>query len=279
MCDAGRLSYRELQGEGRLMRPLVRGEDEFLGSTWASALTATAGRLGDLARAHGPGAVGMLVSAHSPNEEIYLLRRIGAHLGARLAGIAWSPPGAFADDFLIKADKNPNTEGLRLQGLPPDGEADALLEAAARGELHALVVHRADLTAWRDRAGVSAALERVRCLVVLDTEQRESTQFADIVFPLATYAESDGTFTNHAGRVQRFRAAVQPPGEARPGWLGLAELLAALTGERAFASAATVFEALVGECPSLAGVGYEALGEQGRPAAGARARGGDSRPG
>jgi NADH-quinone oxidoreductase subunit G len=277
MCDAGRLSYRELQGEGRLMRPLVRGEDEFLRSTWASALTATAGRLGDLARAHGPGAVGVLVSARSPNEEIFLLRRIGAHLGARLAGIAWSPPDAFADDFLIKADKNPNTEGLRLQGVPPDGDADVLLEATARGELHALVVHRADLTAWRDPAGVGAALERVPCLVVLDTEQQESVQFADVVLPLATYAESDGTFTNHAGRVQRFSAAVRPPGEARPGWLGLAELLAALTGERPFASAAAVFEALAGECPSFAGLSYEALGEQGRPAAGAR--GGDSRPG
>jgi NADH-quinone oxidoreductase subunit G len=114
MCDAGRLSYRDLQGEGRLAQPIVRGENEFLRATWPDALQATAGRLRDLARAAGAGAVGIVVSAHAPNEEIYLLRRIGAALGARVAGIAWSPPGAYHDDFLIKADKNPNSAGLRL---------------------------------------------------------------------------------------------------------------------------------------------------------------------
>jgi len=80
MCDAGRLSYRDLQGEGRLTQPIVRGENEFLRATWGDALRATAGRLRDLARAHGPGAVGIVVSAHASNEEIHLLRRIAAVL-------------------------------------------------------------------------------------------------------------------------------------------------------------------------------------------------------
>src|SRR5262249_56048949 len=119
------------------------------------------------------------------------------------------------EDFLMKADKNPNSEGLRLQGLAPDGDVDALLGAATRGELRALVLHRADLTAWRDAATVRAALERVPHLVVLDSDQRESVEYADTVFPVGTYAESDGTFTNHAARGQRVHGAVAPPGAAR----------------------------------------------------------------
>src|SRR3989441_13146771 len=135
MCDAGRMSYRGLQGEGRLTQPLVRGAEEFAPATWESALGAVAARLRE-------GGVGIVVSAQAPNEEDYLLRRIGAAVNARVAGISWSPPGAFHDDFLVKADKNPNTQGLGLQGLAPDGAVDQLLAAA---DLRTLVLHRADL--------------------------------------------------------------------------------------------------------------------------------------
>jgi NADH-quinone oxidoreductase subunit G len=266
MCDAGRLSYAALQGEGRLVQPLVRGEDEFLRSTWGSALVAVAGRLGDLARRHGPGGIGVLLSARASNEEVFLVRRLAARLGARLGGMAWSPPGAAGDDFLVKADKNPNTEGLRLQGVPLDGAADEILAAAARGELQALVLHRVDLVAWREAAAVRGLLERVPALVVLDSEHRETVQYADVVLPLGTYAESEGTFTNVAGRVQRLRAAVPPPGDARPGWLALADLLAALGEGPAAESAAAVFAALAAECAAFAGLDHEALGAEGRVA-------------
>jgi len=258
MCDAGRLSYRDLQGEGRLTQPLVRGTDAFVSATWASALPAVAARLRDV------GAVGVVVSAQAPNEEIFLLRRLGAALGARVAGVSWSPPDAFHDDFLIKADKNPNTEGLRLQGLAPDGAVDELLAAAMRGEVRALVLHRADLVAWRDETLVRAALERVPYLVVLDTDGRATTQFADAVLPIATYGETDGTFTNHAGRVQRFHAAVAPPGDARPGWLVIGKLLGLLSPEPVPASAEAAFTALAAECPPFAGLDYAALGAEGR---------------
>jgi NADH-quinone oxidoreductase subunit G len=268
MCDAGRLSYRDLQGEGRLSQPLVRGQNAFVGTTWESALTATAGRLKDLAQAHGPSAIGIVVSARASNEEIHLLRRLAVALAARAAGIAWSPPGAFRDDFLIKADKNPNTEGLRLQGLAADGALDALLAAP---ELQALVLHRTDLTAWRDGPAMRALLERVPCLVVLDSDHRECAQFADIVLPLGTHAESDGTFMNHAGRVQRFRVAFPPPGEARAGWRVLAELLALVAGGSPAASGEAVFAALAAECAPFAGLSYATLGSEGHPAASAPA--------
>ncbi len=41
---------------------------------------------------------------------------------------------------------------------------------------------------------------------------------ADILLPLATFAEAGGTFHNIEGRMQRVATAVPPPGEARPGW-------------------------------------------------------------
>jgi NADH-quinone oxidoreductase subunit G len=264
MCDAGRMSYRSLQGEGRLLSPFVRSGDEFARAIWESALGQVAGRLADLARTEGTGAVGIVVSAQAANEEIFLLGRLAAGLRARLAGIAWSPPDADHDDFLIKADKNPNTRGLALQGLTQD--AGELLAAAARGDLRALVLYRVDPTRWCDEVVARAALERVPYLVVLDSHQRDSVEYADAILPVASHVESDGTFTNHAGRVQRFHAAVVPPGDARPGWQVLGGLLALVTGgEAAVPGAEATFDALVRESPAFQGLSYATLGDAGAP--------------
>jgi predicted molibdopterin-dependent oxidoreductase YjgC len=248
----------------------VRGTNQFRDVAWSEVVAPTIGRLADIAREHGQGSVGIVVSAQAPNEEIFLARRLADSLGARLAGISWSPPGAFHDDFLVKADKNPNTQGLRLQGVPLGG-ADELLRDAADGRLQALVLLRADVTNWCDERLAREALERVPCLVVLDTHQREAAQYADTVLPIGTYAESDGTFTNHAGRVQRFWAAVTTPGDARPGWRVLAELLAAPGQERPYASAEAVFADLAKASEPFRGLDYERLGRQGAPATVAQA--------
>jgi len=41
---------------------------------------------------------------------------------------------------------------------------------------------------------------------------------ADLLLPIATHAETSGTYVNLAGAWQGFRGAVAAPGEARPGW-------------------------------------------------------------
>jgi NADH-quinone oxidoreductase subunit G len=268
MCDEGRMTAYALQGEGRLLQPYVRGDDAFAPADWGPALAGVGERLASLSRAHGQGAVGIVVSAQAANEEIFLLRRLAALLGATLTGVSWSPPGASHDDLLIKADKNPNTRGLGLQGLANDGGAlDALLAAGAAGSVQALVLCRADLLrAWRDPATARAALERVPYLVVLATDQSELAEYASVLLPVGTHAECDGTFTNHAGRVQRFRQAIAPPGAVRAGWAVLSDLVSRIGGEPALGSADEVFAALSTESAAFRGLSHERLGSQGAPA-------------
>ncbi len=267
MCDAGRMTAYRLQGEGRLLRPILRGDDTFEDVDWDRATASVATRLTDVARAHGGAAVGILVSAQAPNEEIYLLRAIATALGATVTGIAWSPADADHDTLLIKADKNPNTQGLVLQGVTADRIAvDGLLAAAAAGSLQALVICRGDLTTWCDPAVAQAALERVPYVVVLDADRREVVEFASAVLPVGSHAESEGTFANHAGRVQRFRQAVALPGDVRSGWSVLSDLLVRITGAEPFATAEAVFAGLAAEGGAFRQLSYEGLGAQGLPA-------------
>ncbi|MFT4560972.1 MAG: NADH-quinone oxidoreductase subunit G [Gammaproteobacteria bacterium] len=41
---------------------------------------------------------------------------------------------------------------------------------------------------------------------------------ADVLLPIATYAENEGSYVNALGQWQVFSPAVRPPGEARPAW-------------------------------------------------------------
>jgi NADH-quinone oxidoreductase subunit G len=43
-------------------------------------------------------------------------------------------------------------------------------------------------------------------------------EYADVLLPIASFAETPGTFVNLEGRWQSWRQACNPPGEARPGW-------------------------------------------------------------
>ena len=69
-----------------------------------------------------------------------------------------------------------------------------------------------------DREHCEHALKQLKHLVVIDIFLTETAELADVVFPASSWAETDGVFTNTERRVQRVRAAVPSPGEAKPDW-------------------------------------------------------------
>ena len=69
-----------------------------------------------------------------------------------------------------------------------------------------------------------AALARLEHLVVQDLFVTETAQFADVILPASGWAEKDGTVTNTNRQVQMGRAALPPPGEARPDWWIIQEI-------------------------------------------------------
>jgi anaerobic selenocysteine-containing dehydrogenase len=53
-------------------------------------------------------------------------------------------------------------------------------------------------------------------VVVQDLYRTETTEFADVVLPAATWGEKTGVFTNADRTVHLSEKAVEPPGQARP---------------------------------------------------------------
>jgi len=113
-----------------------------------------------------------------------------------------------------------------------------MLEAATEGKLRALYVMKSDPAT--ECPGGKEALEKLDFLVVQDLFLTETAQLADVVLPAASFAEVEGTFTNLAGRVQRLRRALRPPGQARADDQILVELAKAMGCDFGYVSAAEV---------------------------------------
>jgi assimilatory nitrate reductase catalytic subunit len=102
----------------------------------------------------------------------------------------------------------------------PGKTAVELFEALGRGEIKAVWIACTNPAAsMPDVTSVRAALERAELVVVQDAfRDAETCAYADVLLPAATWGEKEGTVTNSERRITRVRAAVTPPGEARPDW-------------------------------------------------------------
>ncbi|MEV2233967.1 NADH-quinone oxidoreductase subunit G [Streptomyces phaeochromogenes] len=85
-----------------------------------------------------------------------------------------------------------------------------IVEAAATGELSALVVAGVEVADLPDPARAREALSAVGFLVSLELRPSEVTGYADVVFPVAAVAEKAGTFLNWEGRARLFESALKP---------------------------------------------------------------------
>jgi NADH-quinone oxidoreductase subunit G len=267
ICDAGRYGFGWIDDAGRLLAPAARDGEGGVETTWDEALATLVQGL----RRCRPEEIGILASPQMSNEDLFVLKRLREDLGIRNVDFRVPPrePGD-EDDLLIRADKNPNSRGAELCGLVPGAgglDAAGILEAAAAKRLGLLWIFHHDLaqSAWPETA-VRAALDGAATVVFQGPRAGAASARAHLVLPSAAYAEREGTFTNFAGRVQRFRAALPPLGLALPDWEVLARVGRALgSGDAVYAAARAdqVFGALAAASPSFRDMSYRALGDGG----------------
>jgi NADH-quinone oxidoreductase subunit G len=114
--------------------------------------------------------------------------------------------------------------------------------------------------------GREETLRQLDLIVVQELFETETTALADVVFPAASFAETDGTFTNNAGQVQRVRQSIPPVHQSRPDWMSTAALADALNADFGFQlSASAVFREIAERVPAYAGLRYPLLKDESRP--------------
>ena len=272
MCDAGRLNYKWIGREDRLKDVLVRGQK----STWNAALNEISSKL----KQAPAGSVAIIASARQSNEELWLIAKLKARLGAISDSIPRVGP---ADKLLVSADKNPNTNGARLTGICFTEMGINLVKISdgiAAGKIKTLIVFGENIVKravssekLRERETVSEVVEehgitaellaKLDTLIVSDILPNETTKLAHYVLPGCAHAEKRGTFTNGKGRVQKFMKGLEAPGDARAEWEFLHDLVHHVTGQNGFVTIEGLFNQMARDVAAFNGLTWAGLGDTG----------------
>lgn len=251
ICDYGRLNYRWMNRQDRAELPMVRNGESLAVAEWEVAIHSAARLLKDSKPF-------VLASPMLSNEALFLLTRLLERKGGtgvfRVATGEEAPlPGV--EDLALRSDRAANVHGAELLGYTRSENP-----LADVGADDILVIADDDL-----RGMAVEAAAKARAVIVIGTAIPEGLDNISVVLPIANFTEEEGTFTNLRGRVQRFTQAKSPPGQARPSWLVLGDLLGALGAQDSFFLPSDVFADLANARPEFSGLTYDKLGMRGLP--------------
>jgi NADH-quinone oxidoreductase subunit G len=176
---------------------------------------------------------------------------------------------------LLEIPDTTNARGLREAGVLPDAgpgltetaegkSTEEIREALISGELTGLILFGADpLRDFPDTPAWEEALTAADFVVSFSMHENATTAKSDVVLPLETHAEKDGTVTHPDGRLQRVRPSASRPDEVLPNIIVLSELASKLGLDTGISSQPTAFAALTNAVSFYKGITEEQIGGRG----------------
>jgi formate dehydrogenase major subunit len=145
--------------------------------------------------------------------------------------------------------------------LPGAGmSAREALTAAAEGKVRALWVFSDELlSSAPDRALVEKALEKCELVIINELFLTRTASRAHVVFPVAAFAEKEGSTVNGERRLQKSNRALSPRRGARADWEVLQAVAQALGADWRYRSAEDVFREIARLVPGYSGLSYASL--------------------
>jgi formate dehydrogenase alpha subunit len=135
-----------------------------------------------------------------------------------------------------------------------------IMHQAAAGKIKGLyIMGENPMVSDPDIGHVRQALEKLDFLVVQDIFLTETAQLADVVLPVASFAEKQGTFTNTERRVLWVEKAVPAPGESRIDWEVICDVSRRMGFPLAFQSLEDIVNEVNRLVPQYAGITYRRL--------------------
>jgi NADH-quinone oxidoreductase subunit G len=223
MCDEGRYGYHHVHADNRLTEPLQRERDakdaqRIVAVDWPVITRELPPQLAEAWRRSQDKRLAAVLSPHLAVEEAWLLANLIRGIDPQ-AVLALGPvpregqDETFKNGFTIRAEKCPNRRGIEELLRHLSGEVldwNGLLAKVDGGEIAAAWISGGYKTDWNDAATVERC-QTVDLLVVQDMFTSPLYERADWRLPGASFAERDGSYVNHAGRLQTVSWAVRPP--------------------------------------------------------------------
>ena len=236
MCDGGRLTYHETNDK--------RVEWARSGADSVGPRIAIERALELLKPIAGQSGIAIAISAQCTNEEAAAALLLGAQLKASKYVLCGKAAGD-SDEFLIRADKNPNTRGVKLAAA---AFGVKLEELSALQGVKAVIAFRTD--------GLTAQLlQSAEILIAIAQNEDEVTAKAQVTLPIKSVYEQEGTLINYYGRLQRtWQSVPAQKADTAEGWKWTERLLTGLGSPLSLSHAGEAFAQLVQRAPDLTGL-------------------------
>ena len=210
MCDEGRHGFHFVN-ENRILKPTKNGVE----ISASMAISYLAGEIKNLS----PASLGIVAHATLSNEVLSILKELGTSLGTQVFFSRNEPHNPLSDHFLMTKDKNPNQMGINHMGFKP-------LSELTQGQ--SLIV----INGLSKKDGELVTQKKAKVIALFSANESELSKNCSLVFPIPTFAEQNGHFTNGDGLVQAFKAAFKPRGESKEIGVYLHMLLAQLEDKK-----------------------------------------------
>lgn len=255
MCDEGRYGYK-YHDHNRILAPLKRAQADVQEISWDELFTEAAR---DISAAGSKMAV--FLSPQLSNEELYLARILFREkLECRNIFLVSPKADGKSDDFLMKADKNPNTRGAADIGFKVDPKRlEGFQEACEKGQIEGIIVFGQDLFERLNAGQMQQIMPRLKWSVFIGSNHNLMSESASYVMPSATYVEKEGTFTNCEGKVQKFNKVFNPLPHAWSEWKILINLAKYLDVYFDHEEVEDIFEEMTSQVAAFKNLKYDEL--------------------
>lgn len=292
LCDWGRLNtFQHVNDENlRIKSPGIKldessiEKEEFIDVNWDEAISKGI----SLLKNYNSPEIMFVASAFSTLEDNYALKKFAKEI-FESENIFYIPniDETFQDDLLRRADKTPNSNGLKLLGIQQ--YTNETIDKLSSGKIKMLIILNDDISRL---PGFDTFMNKIESSIQIVSVQNNYSKHAAVTLPASTYAEVNGTYVNFQNRIQRIRPAVTTLeqerliGEfsvsrldmfgayndrwthgtkfnSRPGWKIIKLLASALGHEFSFENSEEVFQELCSNTEGLNGNDYDFIGTQG----------------
>ncbi len=143
----------------------------------------------------------------SSKGQISILARYANSKGAEKLGILPDPIAPIKEALKNDFEEYPESEPRNTDGM---------MAHIRKEEIKGLfIVGSNPMMLYPDKEFIKESLDKLDFLVVCDLFETETTEAADVVLPLAGWAEYDGDYVNLEGVCQSAKQAVKPAGESK----------------------------------------------------------------
>jgi NADH-quinone oxidoreductase subunit G len=258
ICDKGRYNYHFID-DNRIQHPQLNNDL----ISWDRAIDTVAQVIKPLKDSNRTSRIGVIASAQLTNEDLFVIRKFFKDtLKGALLDFRVPQKDGSSDDFLLKADKNPNTAGA-LNILQPDVDTSQIVQKAKAGEIDLLYVFGHNLVDLFGKDAVEQIARKVKLFVFQGSNVNPTCGYVHLNLPSSVYAEKTGTFTNCQKRVQRIWPAFLPLGESKGDWEIIALLSAKLGTPLKYQQSPEIFKDIVSTFAPFSEMSYEKIADKG----------------